>query len=47
MPLEPMVSMMLDWEITKTRIGTIIMTTVAAAEAPERAIVPFVIWEIA
>ena len=32
MPLEPIVSIMFDWEITNTRIGTIIITTVEAAD---------------
>ena len=47
MPLEPIVSMMFDWEITNTRIGTIIITTVEAAVAPARATPPAVIWLIA
>ena len=43
MPLVPMVSMMFDCVTTNTRIGTNIIRTVAAAEAPARLIPPAVI----
>ena len=43
MPLDPMVSMMLDCEITNTVIGTNIIITVEAALAPARLIPPAMI----
>ena len=46
-PLEPIVSMMLDCDMTKTVIGTSIIMTCDAADAPARLIPPAVICPMA